>query len=176
MPKKVTPAHTRFWDKVKKTDSCWLWIGAKTKSGYGMIIMGRGKSVSAHRISYEMHYGVIPSGLYVCHHCDNPSCVNPNHLFAGTNSDNILDAVKKGRHGSATHPEQIQRGGEHSSRRRPECRPRGESHALAKLTEKEVISIRSLRGKVPRKEIATAFSVSEANIKAILARHTWRHI
>src|ERR1035437_7925574 len=106
------PTHpsTRFWNKVQKTDSCWIWSGTKTKSGYGQITMGKKHTVYAHRVSYEMHKGAIPDGYYVCHTCDNPSCVNPEHLFAGTNSDNILDAVSKGRHVSQAHPELLARG------------------------------------------------------------------
>jgi hypothetical protein len=82
---------TRFWNKVTKTKKCWIW-NAANKDGYGRF--GR---KYAHRISFEWHIGKIPEGLFVCHHCDNPSCVNPEHLFVGSNLDNVLDMISKGR-------------------------------------------------------------------------------
>lgn len=86
----------RFWSKVNKTDRCWIWIGGKTSKGYGMFFSNK-KFVYAHRFSYELHKCCIASGRMVCHACDNPSCVNPEHLFDGTGSDNQRDSVNKGR-------------------------------------------------------------------------------
>ncbi len=88
----------RFWCKVKKSDSCWIWQGAKIKSdaGYGVIRV-LGKNKLAHRLSYEINVGAIVGNLWVLHKCDTPSCVNPNHLFLGTRSDNIRDMYSKGR-------------------------------------------------------------------------------
>jgi HNH endonuclease len=92
----------RFWSKTRKTNGCWLWIGAKNAAGYGKVFWNkdterRSVLTDAHRTSWLLHFGPIPDGCYVCHACDTPSCVNPQHLWLGTNSDNILDAIRKGR-------------------------------------------------------------------------------
>lgn len=92
-------AVERFWRFTRKSDvSCWVWTGVLWKDGYGRIRPGTGKQyVSAHRFSWELHYGHIRDGLCVLHRCDNPACVNPAHLFLGTNRDNIDDMMNKGR-------------------------------------------------------------------------------
>ena len=91
--------ETRFWPKVKKGlgKDCWIWLAGKSSAGYGSFRTDAWKHVYAHRLSWELMRGPIPDGLLVLHHCDNPSCVNPDHLFLGTNRDNVLDALKKGR-------------------------------------------------------------------------------
>ena len=87
-----------FWKKVKvgKDDECWEWLACKNKKGYGFFrvnwILRR-----AHRFAWTVTYGKIPEGLFVCHRCDNPGCCNPKHLFLGTNTDNMVDMISKGR-------------------------------------------------------------------------------
>jgi hypothetical protein len=106
MSKDCKPFVDRFFSKINKTDSCWLWTGTRQRRNgiprYGFITKGRhGEGqMSAHRASWVIHYGEIPDGLYVCHRCDNPPCVNPDHLFLGTALDNMSDMFAKGRSGN----------------------------------------------------------------------------
>lgn len=86
----------RFWAKIHKTDSCWLWTAGKKIDGYGKFKI-HGQCVLAHRVSYAIHYGSFPKSNLILHSCDNPSCVNPAHLRIGTQSDNISEAWSKGR-------------------------------------------------------------------------------
>ena len=96
------PIEERFKDNIRIEGDCWIWF--KVKPGTYGRIMVNGKKVKAHRYSYEKKYGPIPSGLHACHTCDNPRCVNPDHIFPGTDTDNVRDCVRKGRlrpHGCA---------------------------------------------------------------------------
>lgn len=95
----MTPLIERFWKKIKKEESCWIWTAAKLPRGYGFIGKGgRGNGyIYAHRLSYILHKGDIPKGMFILHSCDNPSCVNPDHLFLGTQMDNMKDMRTKDR-------------------------------------------------------------------------------
>jgi len=96
MASKLATAEERFWSRVNKTDACWLWTGYRDPNGYGSLGVDC-KNRLAHRFSFELHNGAIPAGLFICHKCDVPSCVNPNHLFAGTQKENMMDCSRKGR-------------------------------------------------------------------------------
>ena len=98
----------RFWYHVNKTDGCWEWTGYRDKVGYGRFKMGTKKVFMSHRAAYTLFKGPIPDGLLVCHRCDNPSCVNPDHLFLGTHLDNNLDCVNKDRKGKLSMEERKQ--------------------------------------------------------------------
>lgn len=100
MSPRRAPLEERFWRFVNKTDGCWLWTGALRTTGYGVINLGRPAGIeSAHRVSWVIHYGKIPTGYFVCHTCDVRPCVRPDHLFLGTSRDNIYDMIRKGRDG-----------------------------------------------------------------------------
>jgi hypothetical protein len=100
--RRVRPSHIgravtdRFWEKVDRSGECWVWIGGRRPNGYGAFYVGRRK-VGAHRVSYQLAFGVDPGDLDVLHRCDNPPCVRPDHLWLGTPVDNALDARAKGR-------------------------------------------------------------------------------
>lgn len=93
---KHIPFWVRYWSYVEKTGDCWIWVGQRQKSGYG-IIKRNYEPLAAHRVIWEEVHGLIPDGMFVCHNCDRPHCVNPSHMFLGTPKDNNLDCVRKGR-------------------------------------------------------------------------------
>jgi hypothetical protein len=144
----------RLLKNTKEENGCWIWCGGtRVKSGYGGIKVN-GKTISTHRYSYQLHYGAIPAGLFVCHKCDNPKCINPDHLFLGTNSDNMKDAYNKGRLNLPTN------GGFKT----------GNKPINRKLTEEQVIQIKEIlktRGKKTLKKIAEEFNVKEYVIRDI---------
>jgi hypothetical protein len=97
-PRALVPAEERFWKKVNKTEDCWLWLGHLQRYGrFKPQGIRNSPQVLAHRYSYELHFGPIPIGMNVLHKCDNPACVNPDHLFLGTQKDNVIDMMNKGR-------------------------------------------------------------------------------
>ena len=152
----------RFWNKVNKKndDECWEWTANTLARGYGRICINN-KMYLAHRVSWVIHNGAIPDhnsyhGICVCHTCDNPCCVNPAHLFLGTNKENLQDMQKKGR--LVNH--------------------KGEKHGSHKLTEKEVIEIREkyIPYKYTQSKLAKEYGVTQVEIYYILKYITWKHI
>lgn len=158
----------RFWEKVDKTGDCWLWKGSLTGYGYGdFCLIPRWKNtkmIRAHRYSYAIHYGEIPSGLCVCHKCDVRNCVRPDHLFLGTIQDNTADMIKKKRHhvGKKKYSEKFKR---------------GESHYKALLNRGIVEEVVSLSHECRNKsEIARMLGIGRHLVGNILAGKSWRHV
>lgn len=122
------PMEVRFWRHVspEPTSGCWLWTSAVDSNGYGKVWMGPEhgcKCRRASRLSWEIHYGPIPPGMLVCHRCDTPPCVNPEHLFLGTCADNLRDAARKGRMSPQAHPERYRGKGKPKPSLRKPARP-----------------------------------------------------
>jgi len=154
MRKKDIPRKTRklFWVYVNKTAGCWLWA-AGSSAGYGVFHVKR-KVMRAHRVAYILANGSIPKGLLVCHSCDNPLCVNPDHLWVGTQKDNMKDAREKGR------------------------TRKGENHGASRLNDNIIQIIRNdySAGRMNQPELAKRFNVSQKNISKVVRRETWRHV
>lgn len=164
--------EVRFWKKVDKKgdDECWNWTGSTYINGYGTICKD-GKVVSAHRSSYELNKGPIPEGLHILHSCDNHACVNPNHLSAGTASDNMRDMVSKDRHGKIKGPSPF--------KGKPAEKVFGENHGTAYLTEVIVKEIREkyATGNYTYKELLVEYCLkSEGHLYDILRKKIWKHI
>lgn len=150
----------RFWSRLQVTPACWLWLGGTTQYGYGVVNQyGRGAShLLAHRVSWELYNGPIPAGLIVCHRCDVPACVNPAHLFLGTQRDNMRDMRAKGR-----------------GRNGP--RPLGSANKSAKLTDDQAREIkRRLAEGETATSIAADFPVGRTTIGWIKSGKIWRHV
>lgn len=149
-----TPISDRFHAKVHKDPGgCWIWTGPVNNNGYGRI---DGKTY-AHRVSYELHHGPIPPGMSVMHSCDNPPCVNPEHLSLGTHAENMADAATKGRM---------------SNRKRGQV---GERHPHAKLTWSQIREIRvQAEAGVKQADLARLHQVSKATIWRIVTGKMWR--
>lgn len=164
MPGTQLPLLERFWLKVEKSDGCWLWTGARKANGYGSLIGDGGRSgkvLYAHRCSWELAYGPIPDGLFVCHRCDNPPCVRPSHLFLGTSSDNNRDTWSKGRRTVSGNAGKA-----------------GEGNARAKVTEADVREIRRLyfiEG-LRYSDIAAHFAINGDQVGRIVKGQSWSHI
>ncbi len=156
----TTKAKARFWSKVNKTSGCWNWRASRDSHGYGRFSLnGRGAGpVAAHRVSWVLEHGEI-DGAEVCHSCDNPACVNPNHLFIGTHSENMKDAQAKGRM-------KIKSKGKPGSR-----------HSLAKLTEMQVLEMRKMKAAgVKNRRIAEFFGVCYSAAQKITTGKLWKHV
>lgn len=151
------PLSDRFHEKFvqEPVSGCWLWT-ASVSRGYGHMGLGGHTGTSyAHRVAWTLYKGEIPPGMCVCHRCDVPLCVNPDHLFLGTHADNVADKISKGRQGPP---------------------PRGELSGKAKLTEAKVVQIRALRGRLSQREIGNLFGVAKGTITGIQNGDTWRHV
>lgn len=135
---------------------CWIWIGSDYGDGrYGGFGLGqRGAVEYAHRASWRIHCGEIPAGMFVCHHCDVPACVNPHHLFLGTPKENTHDMLRKGRAGAPNH--------------------RGVRNGRAKLTEDQVRQLRATPGTL--REVGALFGVSTHIVRSIRIGKLWSHV
>jgi len=171
---------SRFWAKVKKSPGCWVWTGSRLATGYGRL-KARGKHYGAHRMAYELTFWAVPSGMCVLHRCDNPPCVRPDHLFLGSNRDNVADKVAKGRqargdtHGSRTRPDRVPRGERNGAHLHPETRPRGERVNTSRLTRKQVLEIRALvqSRNATQRAIAERLGVNRMTISRAVAGTSW---
>lgn len=166
------PAVQRFHSRyLIQPNGCWEWQAGKDSKGYGVITVDN-KMVKAHRLSWMLHNGQIPKhdsyhGVMVCHHCDNPGCVNPEHLFLGLAVNNHDDMMKKGRHNCGS-------GDHHRSITRPETIMRGEQHTRAKITTDIAKLIKY--GMEKGRDLAKRFGIKESTISNIRTGKTWRHI
>lgn len=148
----------RFWGHAqpKGANECWPWHGARNVGGYGAANR-HAINVPAHRMSYEINIGPIADGMKICHTCDNPPCVNPEHLFTGTQQDNLRDMERKGRRSGGA--------------------LRGEHNPASKLTEESVRDIRAaLSSGVIQRDLADKYGVTQAVISQIKRRASWKHV
>lgn len=152
----VRPLTERFWEKVDKgaLDDCWMWKGSKDIRGYGVIRTNQ-KPYSAHCVCYELCHGSIPKGMFICHKCDNPGCVNPAHLWLGTPAENNRDRAVKERNNHV----------------------KGEDHPSTTLTESDIVTIRNLsENGVAQRAIARQYGIHQSSVWGIVHRKTWQHV
>lgn len=151
-----------FWSRVDKQSStdCWPWVAGRFQNGYGAISRFH-KTLKAHRLAFEMTHGPIPEAAVVCHTCDNPPCCNPAHLFLGSNRDNTLDCIAKGRYNAFKVPH-----------------TRGEQRYNAKLSDAAVRAIRDLyaEGRYTQARLAHMFNVSAFTVSSVVRGKKWKHL
>lgn len=150
--KRGWPILERFWSNVLIGDGCWEWQAGRNREGYGKFWTPENPNARAHRFAYETEIGPIPDGMHVCHHCDNPPCVRPTHLYLGDDAKNLADMVLRGRS------------------------TRGTRNAHNKLSEAQVLEIRSRAGRESDCDLAREFGVTSAMVRFIRTRANWRHI
>lgn len=174
MPKKSTPQD--FWKNVEKgnTSECWPWKLSVDDHGYGRVRYHQ-KEWKASRLAWALTNG-DPGKMSVLHHCDNPPCCNPSHLFLGTQTDNMIDSTTKGRH-PKNKTGYLPSGDQHHARRTPEVMARGERNGSAVLTETQVIEIREKRSDgATLRALAKKYEVAKGTILFIVQRKTWKHL